>query len=680
MATDTQRLIVSLEAQVTKFERALAKANGVANKQSRAIEKRFDAMNSAVAARFARLGGIVLSGAALRGAQQLIDTATRIENALKVAGLSGDELSKVYDRLFASAQKNAAPIESLVELYSRASLVQKELGVSTEDLLKFTDKVAVALRVSGRSAQESSGALLQLSQALGSGVVRAEEFNSVLEGALPIAQAAAAGLKEAGGSVAKLRQLVVDGKVSSEAFFRAFEAGSVILDEKVATAQLTVAQGWQQVENALIDAAGKFDDATGASQGTAGALEQLALAIQSIGDFFTTAGDAVGYFSDKIDQLGAALGAIGNSKIFGLLGQLWNVDQKEVDRINGLLGSAGGAGGSSGPTDISTITQGSTSSVSPVSLADFKAPASGKSGSKRQNDLQREIQQIKERTASLVAETAAQAGLNPLIDDYGYAVTRAKTEQELLNAAQKAGIAVTPELKAQIAALAEGYADATVASAQLEEAQQKAVQAAQEMRDLGKDVLGGFISDLRSGKSASEALANALNKVLDKLIDISLNSIFSGKGGSLFGGSGGLLGGILIPGILHKGGVAGRDGYGHGRAVSSSVFAGAPRYHNGGVAGLKPGEVPAILQKGETVIPRGGSAGGAVSVDVRVSGSFVDDNGVVSAKIDRQIATAAPAIADAGKNRALSSFTRGGDGEKLLRNGYGLSPRTRRAG
>src|SRR5690606_3612868 len=139
-------------------------------------------------------------------------------------------------------------------------------------LLEFTDKIALSLRVSGQSAAESSGALLQLSQALGSGVVRAEEFNSILEGALPIAQAAAAGLEEAGGSVSKLRALVIDGKVSSEAFFRAFEAGATILDDKVAGATLTAAQQFEQLQNALIDAAGKMDEATGLSDALALAL------------------------------------------------------------------------------------------------------------------------------------------------------------------------------------------------------------------------------------------------------------------------------------------------------------------------------------------------------------------------------------------------------------------------
>src|SRR5690606_7649863 len=157
-----------------------------------------------------------------------------------------------------SALKNAAPLETLVTLYGRVALVQRELGVTQAEMLNFTDKIALSLRVAGTDAQSASGALLQLSQALGSGVVRAEEFNSILEGALPIAQAAAAGLKEAGGSVAKLRQLVVDGKVSSEAFFRAFEAGSAILEDKVAGATLTTEQGLTNVKTAMIDAAREF--------------------------------------------------------------------------------------------------------------------------------------------------------------------------------------------------------------------------------------------------------------------------------------------------------------------------------------------------------------------------------------------------------------------------------------
>jgi hypothetical protein len=64
----------------------------------------------------------------------------------------------------------------------------------------------------------------------------------------------------------------------------------------------------------------------------------------------------------------------------------------------------------------------------------------------------------------------------------------------------------------------------------------------------------------------------------------------------------GILSGARV-GLFHKGGTVGSGG--SSTTVHPGVFAGAPRYHSGGIAGLKPDEVPAILQKGEVVLPRG---------------------------------------------------------------------------
>ncbi len=71
--------------------------------------------------------------------------------------------------------------------------------------------------------------------------------------------------------------------------------------------------------------------------------------------------------------------------------------------------------------------------------------------------------------------------------------------------------------------------------------------------------------------------------------------------------------GLLGTGIFHEGGTVGAGA--PSRAVSPMLFATAPRYHNGGIAGLMPDEVPAILQRGEVVIPReqAGKMGGSSS-------------------------------------------------------------------
>lgn len=551
MADDIEQLVLTISADVRQMQRALKRLEGDTVKTTKRIENHFSGMGRKIESSLSGFGrgflGTLAAGFSARGVQQLLDSATRIRNALRVAGLEGEELSRVYDRLFASAQKNAAPLESLVTLYGRASLVQRELGVSSAELLSFTDNVALALRVAGTDAQSASGALLQLSQALGGGVVRAEEFNSILEGLPTIAQAAAAGLEEAGGSVAKLRSLVIDGAISSEVFFRAFEAGAVILQDKVAGSALTVSQAFTKVQNTLIDAAGRLDQISGASSEAAQLLDRLAGVINGLANVAEAASNGpLGKFVGVLNQINDAI-----KTVLPGIAALDLLDESVLNKVAEDIGPSAGpavvrtTGGKTSRIGQDTIQSAidrafGGSGVAPVSIKDFAPPVgkSKKGGGSRLDELEREIRQIRERTAAIQADTAAQAGLNPLIDDYGFTLEKARTQQDLLTAAERAGIAVTPELKAQIDTLATGYASASVAAQKLEESQDNAREAAEEFRSIGKDVLGGFISDLRNGTTAAEALSNALAKIGDRLLDMALDSVFSSKkssGGGFFG-------------------------------------------------------------------------------------------------------------------------------------------------
>ncbi|POF61577.1 hypothetical protein [Novacetimonas maltaceti] len=130
--------------------------------------------------------------------------------------------------------------------------------------------------------------------------------------------------------------------------------------------------------------------------------------------------------------------------------------------------------------------------------------------------------------------------------------------------------------------------------------------------------LGDFLQGIANGKSALQSLkAAAIDfgiSFTKQLADISLNSLFSnasgntvGEGMSSFGdilGQGlSSIGKSLFSSIFHDGGIVGgsasmRSG------ISPSAFAGAVRYHTGGLAGLAPNEVPAILQRDEEVLTR----------------------------------------------------------------------------
>jgi len=222
----------------------------------------------------------------------------------------------------------------------------------------------------------------------------------------------------------------------------------------------------------------------------------------------------------------------------------------------------------------------------------------GDSGSKP-NEYEKALEAMRKRTANLQAETAAQAQLNPLVNDYGFALERARAEQELLNAAKEAGLiktaemsAATPKLRSAIDQLAAGYAQATVEAAKLAENQDKVREAAQFMRDTLKDATSSFIQDLLDGKTAAEALSNALVDVGNRLIGLGLGTLF-GKGdsfglfGKLFGfASGGYTGagGKHEPaGVVHKGEyvfdqeATRRIGVGNLEAMAAGRLMGPPR-------------------------------------------------------------------------------------------------------
>lgn len=127
--------------------------------------------------------------------------------------------------------------------------------------------------------------------------------------------------------------------------------------------------------------------------------------------------------------------------------------------------------------------------------------------------------------------------------------------------------------------------------------------------------LSDFLKGVASGKSALQSLkAAAIDfgiSFTSQLAEISMKSMFGGEGTT--GKSGGLLGGLgtfgsgledFFTSLFHEGGVVGGSGMMRS-GISPAVFTGAMRYHTGGIAGLAPNEVPAILQRDEEVLTRG---------------------------------------------------------------------------
>lgn len=231
--------------------------------------------------RAAKLAGAAL-GASMVGATAayvaLADKASVLSSRLKLATGSQEAFNKAQADTFRIAQETGSELDSVVNLYARLAQSSTELGLSQSEVSQLTESVTQAFIVSGATAQEASGGIRQLTQALAGGTVRAEEFNSILENSPRIVQAMA---DHFGVSFGKVRTLVNDGKVSSEEFARAMLDSAEKIEAEYAQMPLTVSRATQEVRNALLGLVGDSNSAAGATSGLAGSIQELARTLES---------------------------------------------------------------------------------------------------------------------------------------------------------------------------------------------------------------------------------------------------------------------------------------------------------------------------------------------------------------------------------------------------------------
>lgn len=282
-------MILQLRAEVDDYQRKVRAATQTVDQQLGLQEKRVKKLEAELQRSTSAMGGALrgfattlatyFTGRELVG---LLDSFTRLQNNLRVAGIDGENMATVQDRLFQSAQRYGVAVESLSSLFSSLSQSSKELGASQEQIFGITDAVSASLKITGLSAQEAQGALLHLGQALRGGKVQAEEYNSLLDGLYPLLEAAAAGSARWGGSVAKLTEDVKKGTVTSQEFFNSILAGSEQLEGKAASATLTLSAGFTTLTNALTIYFGEADKANGVSAALGATMAKLAENLNTI--------------------------------------------------------------------------------------------------------------------------------------------------------------------------------------------------------------------------------------------------------------------------------------------------------------------------------------------------------------------------------------------------------------
>ena len=240
------------------------------------------------------------------------DTLLRMEGQLKLVTSSTAELERVQEELYAVAQRSGSALESTVTLYARMAQASSELEVSQADMLAVTETINQAFQVSGATAEGARNATIQFTQALAGGTVRAEEFNSIVENSPALVRALARGVDAAGGSVGRLRQLVIEGRLSAQEALQAIrDQGGAIADE-FALLPETVERASVRARNALTTFLAEVDESFEISvfvawtfRSLTEALEGQRAAIRDAGGFW--AGQALAGAREALEQEGETL-------------------------------------------------------------------------------------------------------------------------------------------------------------------------------------------------------------------------------------------------------------------------------------------------------------------------------------------------------------------------------------
>jgi len=259
-------LTVDLLLRMSGFKEGMSQAGreaaNAANKissQSKAMENAFSrSLNNIQRNVVATFAGMV-SIDTVRSVIEIYDKFTLLENRLKLVMRTTSDLSGLQEELYQVSQRTRTEYGAITDLYIKLTMANTELNASSEKLIKFTEGIGNALTISATAAAQAKGALLQLSQGLTGGIFRAEEFNSVLEGAPEIARVVARHMDGMRGSLGNLRMAIKAGEVSSKQFFDAFLLGTEQLNRQVQGMTLTVDQAMTRLKNTIAKAISESD-------------------------------------------------------------------------------------------------------------------------------------------------------------------------------------------------------------------------------------------------------------------------------------------------------------------------------------------------------------------------------------------------------------------------------------
>lgn len=198
------------------------------------------------------LGVITRIGATIGtvlGVKQIIglsDSMTQVTARLNLMAGGCEDIAVLQERIFQSAQRSRTEYMATADVISKLGLRASGAFTSTDELIQFAENLNKQFVIAGASQQEIASASLQLTQALGSGVLRGEELNAVFEAAPNVIQTIADYIQR---PIGEIRQLAADGAITADIVKNAMLYATEEIEAQFMQMPMTFGQIWAAIKN-----------------------------------------------------------------------------------------------------------------------------------------------------------------------------------------------------------------------------------------------------------------------------------------------------------------------------------------------------------------------------------------------------------------------------------------------
>lgn len=282
----------------------------------------------------ARQAAVIGAAFSVKNIIGLADAMTQTQARLNLITGDLEKTAALQDQIMASANRSRASYQATADAVAKMGVMAKDAFDNTDELVAFTELINKQFTIAGASAAGQEAAMLQLTQAMASGVLRGEELNSIFEQAPTIIQTIADYL---GVPIGQIRQMASEGQITAEVVKSAMLASADEINAQFEAMPYTFAQVWTMIQNTLLQAFEPLIQAIGAgAQWINDNWSTIEPVLAGVGAAVLVVAAALGIMTVKQWLLNSALLANPLLWIAVLIGVLVGALYKAVQAVGGL--------------------------------------------------------------------------------------------------------------------------------------------------------------------------------------------------------------------------------------------------------------------------------------------------------------------------------------------------------